>query len=124
MTYKWTPPNIVINGKHIHYDYVKNHINIGTKDCSNIELISAPTASPEEMYTSCLIHETVHWAQTQELSYDENAKVGKAYRRQGYEDALIEKHAVDVEDEYLRGINKLRTAQRSILRKISKLIRG
>jgi hypothetical protein len=107
---KWKLPEITIDDSHVCYNVDLNHINLGMKDWKDTINVDAPTATIEELYTGCLIHETTHWAQFRFLSKEEKKKADKAYNH-GKEKALIEKHAIEIENDWFNQIGKLKTEE-------------
>ena len=107
MNDKWPMPKIKINGSQVCYDFIDNYINLGVNNGYKLEHLAAPTASPEEMYTACLIHELMHWAQTQPVSKEERHEMARRYDYLSPRENMIERHAIEIEDDWLRKIGRL-----------------
>jgi hypothetical protein len=110
MVRKWNLPHITIDDNHVFYNVDINTINLGMSDWgwADIEHKDAPDATIEEMYTACLIHETTHWAQMQPLATAEKKKVNKVQSHTAPTKSIVERHAVEIETDWLDTIGKLK----------------
>jgi hypothetical protein len=103
---KWKMPNITINGDHVCYDVDRNTINLGAKHYKNLGHIAAPNATPEELCTACIIHESTHWTQMQSIEDEDRLKVINIYKKEKVR-SFVEQHAVEIENDWLENIGKL-----------------